>query len=221
VSLRRFAILAAAPALAVALSGCISVLPKSKPDQLYSFGADVGTQPAATPDRRGAQGVLLATVAFPRAATGDGILTVTGDRSAYIAMSRWVGPASVLFREAVETAFDRTSQRTLLLARGETGRDILVLRLDVRDFEALYPNGEGSIPTVAVSFRARLSRPDGVAVDEKTFDVRKQASDNRVGPIVQAFDAATNEALKGLVAWTDQAVAAQPPPPPPAPVAAR
>jgi cholesterol transport system auxiliary component len=196
------------------LSACISVLPKTKPDQLYSFGHGGDAKPAAAaPSTATAPGVLLAAVVFPRAATGDGILTITGNQSAYIAQSRWVGPASVLFREAVERAFDRSAQRSRLISRGETGRDALVLRLDVRDFEVLYPNGVGSTPTVAVSFRARLTRPDGTAMDEKPFDVRKAAIDNRVGPIVDAFDAATSEALTGLVTWTDQTAASLPPAP--------
>jgi cholesterol transport system auxiliary component len=211
---RRLGMALAAPTLALALSGCISVLPKSKPDQLYSFGAGSGNAPTAMAAPGTAAGVLLAVVDFPRASTGDGILTVTGSQNAYVADSRWVGPAAVLFREAVGRAFDGQSQRSRLLARGETGRDELILRLDVRNFEATYPNGPGSIPTVVVSFRARLSRPDGTAVDDKVFDARKQAGDNRVGPIVAAFDQATAETLKALVAWTDQTVAALPPPRP-------
>ena len=214
--IRRLGIALAAPALVLVLSGCISVLPKSKPDQLYSFGLGGGDAPAASPAPKTSAGVLLAVVDFPRASTGDGILTLTGTQNAYIDQSRWVGPASVLFREAVGRAFDRQAQHSWLLARGETGRDALILRLDVRDFEAQYPNGPGSAPTVVVSFRARLSLPDGTAVDEKTFDARKPAADNRVGPVVEAFDQATADTLKGLVAWTDQTAAALPPPPAPA-----
>jgi cholesterol transport system auxiliary component len=212
----RLTILLTAPALAVALSACISLLPKTKPDQLYSFGHAAEAKPAVAPGPASA-GVLLAAVAFPRAATGDGILTMTGDKTAYIAESRWSGPASVLFREAVERAFDTGAQQSRLISRGETGKIGLVLRLDVRDFEAIYQGGPGSAPTIAVVVKARLTRPDGTAADEKTFDVRKPAGDDRVGAIVQAFDAATAEALTGLVAWTDQTAAALPPPAPPPP----
>jgi cholesterol transport system auxiliary component len=215
VSRPPLAILLGAPVLAVALSACISVLPKTKPDQLYSFGhaVDAAATAPRTPSTAAPEGVLLAAVVFPRASTGDGILTVTGNRSAYIAQSRWIGPASVLFREAVERAFGQSAQRSRLIARGETGRDSLVLRLDVRDFEVLYPNGLGSVPTIAVSFQARLANPDGTPVGETLFDVRKPAADNTVESIVQAFNAATAETLAGLVTWTDQAAAALPPPP--------
>ena len=206
---RRLATLLAAPALVVSLSACVSVLPKAKPAQLYSFGQAIEVQPAAAPAPAGpAVGVLLGAVTFPRAATGDQILSVTGNQSAYIGESRWVSPASVLFREAVERSFDRSSKAVRLIARGEPGRANLVLRVDVRDFAVLYPNGPETVPTIAVSLRARLAGADGVDQDEMSFDIRKPASENRVGPIVAAFDQAVGEALTGVVTWTDQAAVA-------------
>ncbi|HTI66725.1 MAG TPA: ABC-type transport auxiliary lipoprotein family protein [Caulobacteraceae bacterium] len=209
VALRRLATRLAVPVLGLALSACVSLLPKTKPDQLYSFGHGVEAAPAASAaPGPGAVGVLLGAVTFPRAATGDGILSVTGTQSAYLAQSRWVAPAAVLFREAVERSFGRQAKSVRLITRGETGRVGLVLRVDVRDFAVLYPNGPESIPTVAVSLRTRLDRADGQPVDEKSFDVRTPASENRVGPIIAAFDQATAEALTGVVAWTDQAAAA-------------
>lgn len=210
---RRLATLLAAPVLAGALSACISILPKSDPDQLYSFGQD-GQAPAPTAPAAPTSGtvsVLLGAVSFPRAATGDGILSVTGAESAYIAESRWVAPAAVLFREAVERSFDRSARNTRLVARGEPGRARLSLRIDVRDFAAHYPDGPGGVPTIVVSLRARLATGDGMSVNEMGFAVRKPATENRVGPIVTAFDQATTEALSGVVAWTDQTVAALPP----------
>jgi cholesterol transport system auxiliary component len=82
--------------LAGGLGGCVSLLPKAKPAQLYRFGAADSTPPdGAVESRSGADkiGVVLGTVGFPRASTSDGILTVTGDQTAYIAGVRWVAPA--------------------------------------------------------------------------------------------------------------------------------
>jgi cholesterol transport system auxiliary component len=206
--------MAAAPALAASLAGCVSLLPKSDPEQLYSFGHATEAAPAATPAAAPAApqvGVLLAAVNFPRAATGDQILTMTGSQSAYIANSRWVGPASVLFREAVERRFEADSRDTRLLRRGELGQARMIMRVNVRDFEALYPNGPETVPTIAVSLTARLTRADGTPLVERSFDLRRPAADNRVGAIVDAFDAAVDEVLGELVAWTDQAAAALPP----------
>ena len=70
---------------ALALSGCISVLPKTKPALLYRFGPGetAAAAPAAAPAAR--RPVLgLATIDFDSAADTDQILTVTGQDVAYI-----------------------------------------------------------------------------------------------------------------------------------------
>ena len=95
--------LAVVGACALALSGCISLLPKSKPAQLYRFGAAPAAAPAATPH---AIAVFRTNGSFQGEAADDRILTVTGGKAAYIAESRWVAPADVLFNEAVANAFD-------------------------------------------------------------------------------------------------------------------
>lgn len=212
---RRLAALMAAPALAVALSACVSVLPKSDPDQLYTFGHAIEAEvaPAAATAPFDATGVLLGAVVFPRAATGDGILTMTGSQSAYLAKSRWVAPASLLFREAVDRSFDRKAMRVRLVNRGETGRTTMILRIEVRDFAALYPNGPESLPVVAVSLHARLARADGMPVAERLFEIRRRISENRVGPIVDGFDKAVDESLGALVTWADETAAGAPPAP--------
>ena len=209
---RRIAALVAAPALAVALSACVSVLPKSDPDQLYSFGHAIEAEiappaVAAATAPFDATGVLLGAVVFPRAATGDGILTMTGSQSAYIAESRWVAPASLLFREAIDRSFDRKATRVRLVNRGEAGRTAMILRIEVRDFAALYPNGPEGLPVVAVAVHARLARADGTPVAERLFEARRRVSENRVAPIVDGFDKAVEESLTALVAWTDQTAA--------------
>ena len=203
-------------AIAAATSGCVSVFPKSKPAQLYTFGRPVAqAAPAAAPaglpigERTG---ILLAAVAFPRAAQGDTLLTMTGAQAAYIEESRWVAPAVVLFREAVERRFEDDAQRTRIVARGDLGRTSLILRLDVREFEAAYAYPE-AIPSVAVSVRARLAAADGSPLQERTFEIRRPVTENRVSLIVEGLDKATGEILGDLVTWADAAAAAAPPAP--------
>lgn len=205
--LRTLAVLA----LAAALSGCVSVFPKSEPAQLYTFGRAWTAPAAAAPATGERAGVLLASVEFPRAAQGDTLLTMTGAQAAYIEESRWVAPAVVLFREAVERRFDDAGQRTRLVARGDIGKTNLILRLDVREFEATYAYPE-AIPSVTVSARARLVRADGSAVDERTFSSTRPASDNRVSAIVQGLDESAKTVIDEVVAWTDAAAAALPGP---------
>lgn len=195
---RRAPVLTLALALvAVGLAGCISLLPKSKPSQLYRFGVPA----AAAPTRSDAVGVFRAGGAFQREAAGDRILTVTGDKAAYVAEVRWVAPAEVLFEEAVATAFDSAAGHVRLVARGEPAPAALSLRLDVRNFETRY---SGDHAAVLIRVRVVLARHDGRAPPaEKVFEARAPAARNRVGAIVAAYNEALAKVLGEIVAWTD------------------
>jgi cholesterol transport system auxiliary component len=189
--------------LALALSGCISLLPKSKPSQLYRFGASA----AEASPRESAVGVFLAHGLFPSEAASDRILTIDGGKAAYIARSRWVAPASLLWIEAVHGAFDADPGRVRLNVRGQASKSEYVLRLDVRNFEARYENGVDSAPTVVVRVRGVMSKMDMSKVTEQIFEVKAPASSNRVGAIVAAYDKAVTDVLGQIVAWTNANIA--------------
>jgi len=183
-------------ALQLALGGCISVVPKAKPVQMYRFG-DQAPAPAAAAPAAAPVAVLKGPITFPPATAGDRILTITGAESAYVGGARWVAPAASLFDEALLKAFDAPGAPRLV-ARGEPLPALSTLRLDVRAFEARYPG-----PTVRVQVRATLIRnADRALVAEKMFDASVPASDNRQGPIVAAFDQAVGQVLAGVRDWT-------------------
>jgi cholesterol transport system auxiliary component len=203
---RAFLNLAAAGALALSLTGCISLLPKSNPAQLYRFGFGE-PQAAAQPASLSSVGVLRAPGQFQHESAGDRILTVTGERAAYIAASRWVAPAEVLFDEAVSRAFDAGGGRVRLVGRGEPGHVDYALRLDVRNFETDYAQGEA--PTVLIRVRAVLSRDRSAPpVAERVFEARVPATENRVSTIVAAYDRALSQVLGQIIAWTNSSVTA-------------
>ncbi|MEO6340440.1 MAG: ABC-type transport auxiliary lipoprotein family protein [Caulobacteraceae bacterium] len=194
----------AAIILALSLAGCVSLLPKSKPAQLYRFGmggADATAPPGGVQGPM--SGVVLQAVSFPRAAGGDQILTITGGQAAYISESRWISPAQVLFQEAVQHSFDTRAHRARLLNRGEIGAASAFLRLEVRSFEARYDQGATAAPQVAVVVLARMSALDGQVVGEQTFHSEIRATDNRVGPITSAFDASVDKVLGDITTWAD------------------
>ena len=194
----------AVTALALSLSGCISVFPKAKPASLYRFGESDVSVPKGPP---GAMfGVLKAPSAFTRAAAGDRILTSSNGEVAYIADARWVSPAFVLFEEAVARAFQNDPGRARLIGRGEVAKADLVLRLEVRTFEADYVNGPKAAPEVVVRVRGVMNRnSDRALVGDQVFEARVKAADNRVSAIVPAFDQATAKVLGDVVAWTNAA----------------
>lgn len=192
----------AAAALVVSLSGCISVFPKAKPASLYRFGEAEVSVPKGPP---GAMfGVLKTPSSFTRAAAGDRILTSTNGEMAYIADARWVSPAFVLFEEATARAFENDPGRARLIGRGEVAKADMMLRLEVRTFEADYVNGPKAAPEVVVRVRGVLNRSqDRALIGDQIFEARVKAADNRVGAIVPAFDQATAKVLGDVVAWVN------------------
>ena len=202
--IRKLARPLAAAAVAVGLSGCISLFPKAEPAGLYRFGEAQVSAPKGPP---GAMfGVLKTPSTFIRAAAGDRILTSTSGEVAYIAGARWVSPAFVLFEEAVARAFENDPGRARLIGRGEVGKAELMLRLEVRTFEADYVNGPKAAPEVVVRVRGVLSRSeDRALVGDQVFEARVMASDNRVSAIVPAYDQAVAKVLGEIVAWINAA----------------
>ena len=93
--------------------------------------------------------------------------------------------------------------RARLVTRGEVAKADYVLKLDVRTFEARYP-GPKLAPEVVVETRAMLTRNDNrELVAEEVFISRVQASENRVGSIVAAYDQATDEVISDIYAWVN------------------
>jgi cholesterol transport system auxiliary component len=193
-------------ALALGLSACVSLLPKSKPAHLYRFGGTTSAQVQATPPA-GRIGVFRANSDFQRESAGDRLLTITQGQVAYIAETRWVAPAAVLWDEAVLAAFDADPGPARLVSRGEPASAAYVLRVDVRNFEAHYDSGPQAPPTVLVRIRAAMMKSaDRANVSEQVFEATAQAADNRVSAIVPAYDKAVADVLKQLVAWTNAQV---------------
>jgi cholesterol transport system auxiliary component len=189
---------------ALALSACISLLPKTKPAQLYRFGFTPEAAAPAAPEGR-TFGVLKPPSAFQREAAGDAILTVTGSEAAYIGEARWVAPAPVLFDEAVTAAFAADKGAAKLVSRGEPRRADYTLRLDVRSFEARYNHGPKAAPDVVVVIDAVLIPTDRTQPRTQTFEVTVTAGDNRVGAIVEAFNQALAQLLPQVAQWVDSA----------------
>jgi len=193
--------LLAAGALALSLGACVTVFPKDKPAQLYRFD---GASPAAEAGAAASAqfGVARAGGGFAQAASGDRLLTMTGSRAAYIADSRWVSPAQVLFNEALARAFDGNTGAARLLGRGEVGKADYTLRVDVTRFETVYDHGNGA-PNIVVDLRATLTSADRSVTNTRQVNAEVRAGSNRVSSIVEAYDQAVGKALGELVAWTN------------------
>ncbi len=194
--------LSLAATAAIVLSGCITLLPKTKPVDLYRFGGSGAAVSASAVT--GTVGVFRASSLFQREAGGDQLVTITDGRVAYLSETRWVAPAAVLWDAAVLTAFDADSGPTRLISRGEAGKVDYVLRLDVRNFETRYDKGPKAAPSVVVRVRASLtSGSNRTLTGERIFESQVTAADNRVSEIIPAYDRAVAEVLKEIVVWTN------------------
>ena len=187
----------------VALGGCISLFPKSKPAQLYRFDGEPLQASTALPPTS-ARVVARGNMRFETAASADRILTVTGPDTAYIAGGRWVSPAPVLFEESLIRAFE-AGGGPRLAEGGSTIHATEVLNLDVQTFETRYVDGDKAAPQIVVQVHAQLLRAsDRTVIGDQLFTSTQRSGDNRIGPIVQAYDAAVHEVLGKLVSWTAQ-----------------
>ncbi len=207
---------AAAPAAAllatilavISLGGCISLLPKEKPAQMYRFGTAEPPPASAAPSATGEARVFIraAPTSFERAAAGDRILTVSGNETAFIAGARWVTAASTLFEDAVPRAFDARGGPARLLARDEPAVASYVLKLDVRTFEVRYDHGRGAAPTVVVELYAALVGRQNASGVSQLFRAEAPASTDAVHAIAAAFDVAVGKVLADMVAWVESNV---------------
>lgn len=188
--------------VAVSLSACISLFPEAEPSQLYRFGGSPAEGQTATTGGE-SFGVVRAGGGFVQAAANDRLLTVTNNNAAYIASSRWVSPASVLFNEALQRAFDANPGPARLMTRGEVGKADYSIRVDVTRFEAVYDQGPKAAPSIMVDVRATLVTAERTLAGSKLIQVQTRAGDNRVSAIVAAYDQAVAQVLGQLVDWTN------------------
>ena len=198
----------AAGLAALALAGCITLLPETKPTQLYRFAIPVSETVEATPS--GVRAVVIrAGGGFHPAAAGDRILTTEGAEAAYLANARWTQAASVLFDQALIGAFAASRGPARLVIAGEPGRPVFGLRVDVSRFEANYDGGPRAAPEIQIDVHVVVTRlKDQKVMQEQTYSIRQRAAENRGAAIASAFQAAVAEAIVTIVKTTDAGVSA-------------
>lgn len=198
----------------VALTGCVTLLPKTKPAQLYRFGytPELVEQKAEAAGMAGAAGraptgIVFGTVTFPQASAGDRIVTVEGNEVAYVAEARWTSSASGLFRDAVSTGFARGGRAVTLEPRGPTAANFR-LDISVRKFETDYDHKR---PTISVALDARLIRlSDRMVVGQKFISADVAVRKSNMSLMADGYNEATTQVVTGLIDFSEDALAAFP-----------
>ena len=197
---------------ALALSGCVTLLPKTKPAQLYRFGytpehVEQKAQAAATAGAVGKAptGIVFGAVTFPQDSAGDRIVTVEGSEVAYVAEARWTSSASGMFKDAISTGFARSGQTVTLEPRGPTAANFR-LDISVRKFETNYTRNR---PTVSVALDARLIRlSDRMVVGQKFISADVPVRKSDMSLMADGYNEATTQVVTGLIAFSEEALAA-------------
>ena len=192
----------------LALSGCISLFPKSEPSQLYRFGGGAPSEGQTPQSPATKVNFVRSGGAFALAAASDGILTTTGTEVAYLAGARWAQPAPVLFEEGLVRAFSTNQGPARLVIRGEPARAAYSMRLDVQQFEAVYDRPGNAAPEVRIDIHLVLVRPtDRTVTYDQVLSIRERARGDRVADVVAAFDAAVSHALTTIIDVANKASA--------------
>ncbi|WP_241209810.1 ABC-type transport auxiliary lipoprotein family protein [Brevundimonas fluminis] len=187
-------------AVAASLSAC-ALLSTPDPVQMYRFGQAM--EAPRSGEAAGAVDVAVRRVTFPESAEGERILTITGTEAAYLKGARWVEPADRLFAAALEGAVANRGGRIRLIGARDLAQGDVALDVDATTFETRYA-APGATPVVVMTVRARLvGLPDREIEAERTFTVQTPATENRVGPIVAAYDAGSRDLAEQIAGWIE------------------
>ena len=142
---------------------------------------------------------VLRPLAAPGLDTAEIALTRDGQRLDYYAASRWPAPLPELVQSlAVEALRASGKFRSVQPDSGAFAAD-LVLQIEIRRCQAVYP--AGGPPTVQVQLLATLGRRSERAIlATATADSTVPAAENRMQPVVAAFQSAVGAALRDLAA---------------------
>jgi len=147
---------------------------------------------------------LALSVARPRAASSldtDRVAVVMpGGGFDYLAGVRWADPAPQMLQQLLVQAFAADGRFATAVAAPSRVPTDLMLDVELRQFEAVYAD-EKAAPRVRVELQVTLvDTRKGTRIATFRAASEAAADHNRRQSVVAAFDAATDEALKAVVA---------------------
>ncbi len=190
---------------AILLAGCVNLLPENTPFTVYRL---------STPEPSGEmrdQAVIVGVQRplTPRALSRDLIaLSQNQGELVFAEGAKWITPVPRLVQDLIVESMD-AFEPSLIASRPEDGvRAEFELATELRSFEANYMNGPNAAPTAVVRMRARLIRmSDRRLIAVEAIGAQAVARSPRIGDIIAAFDAASQEAMASVAQWTAEQVA--------------
>jgi cholesterol transport system auxiliary component len=201
---RRWLAAGAATTLALATGGCslLAALPKvNEPLDLYTL------TPKTTfdPDLPHVDWQLI--VEQPVAAGGLDTARIALQRNPYTleyyAKASWTDNAPSMIQTLLVASFER-SGRIVSVGRESVGlRPDYLLKTELREFQAVYYDGDGKVPKVVVRINAKVvEMPDRRIIGSKTIVKEEKAATPEFKEIINAYDVALGRALREIVTFT-------------------
>jgi cholesterol transport system auxiliary component len=202
---------ASAAALVLLLAGCSGGLHRDvPPTQHYVLRAAGEPRPPA-----GQETLRIGrTTTAPGLDTDRIVLVQPGRRMDYYAASRWAAPLpEVVEALAAETLRNTGAWLSVHDSRGAFPSDYF-LQISVLRFEADYT--QGGLPRAHVVLDCTLGRrADRERLAAFTVSGSAAASDNRLGPVIAAFEQAAQQAMADLAARSEATLRTSTAPSPP------
>jgi cholesterol transport system auxiliary component len=201
----RWAVVAVA---GLSLAGCELIQAAEEPTNLYQVSPK-STFEAGMPSVRW-QLAVEAPAAAANLNTGRIALAMSPTSFDYYAKTAWTDRAPLMVQTRIVDSFEN-SRKILAVARESIGlMPNYVLKLDLRNFEAMYFYGGAPIAHVRIVAKL-VQMPDRQIIGEATFERCVRARADKIPKVVQAFDQALGGVIKRLVGWTLRTPPAKPP----------
>lgn len=200
-SRRRLLGFAGLGALALPITGCVTVLPKADPIQLYSFGFNPSLVAPAEQGFSGtATSILLSLIAFSPEAGGDRLISREDYQLSYIGGARWSVPATDLFTQATIDGFASLGRKVRLETRSGLA-SLYRLDISISRFEVAYTKHK---PSVLMAGEARLIRlKDKATVATTSVSRNIVIPKNKATQIVAGYEKAASEIIGELVLFCE------------------
>jgi cholesterol transport system auxiliary component len=186
------------------LSGCTSLsslVPDPAPANTV-FRLSASTQDTVVTPTHNAIILRVDRPSVPRPLSGNDItVSPSGDRILSAAGAEWAEKVPDLIQGSIMDVF--SSRPNIIGVLPVSGaRTELRIHLNVRNFEAIYDQGEGNAPLAVVRYTATLANASNRNLIG-SFDIRstQRAADNRISEIVRAQDMANAAAINGIADW--------------------
>ena len=170
----------------VALSGCVTVLPKQKAVRLYRLTTRA---PSAASSAGRATNLILERLQAPSESAGDGILTVSGTEVAYLSTGRWAAPAESLVHDAFKADVSAIDSGVKWARAGDPvdfRMGVVLIRFDADLADARRP-------TITVTGQIEVRTAEGKLAQVCPVAVQDQAANATMSAVAKAFSQAVDD----------------------------